>query len=175
VLLAETGGKVQGLSAQFAARQSVVIVLVALALSTAISLGIAIVGAGYIARLIGERPRILLAGLALLMAGVPMLFRIKAIKPIAAKPGFGKMLFAFIASQIGDASQFIVFAWAARGSAPGLAFAGGVAGVLVAASLPILAGKDWPTPTRLALLRLVAAILLTIAGLAMALSALDLY
>ncbi len=173
VLLAETGGKVQGLSVHMAARQSFIPVLVALAISTAVSLAIAAFGAVYIAKLIGERPRILLAGLALLMAGVPMLLRGKPLKPDAGKPGFAKSLFAFIASQIGDASQFIVFALAARGSAPALAFAGGMAGVLIAAALPVVAGKDWPGPERLRLLRLIAAVLLTLAGFALAVSALD--
>ena len=164
VLLAETGGRMQGLVGQMGARQSGGAVLAALALSTLISLGVAVAGAAVIATMIGARPRELLSGLALLFAGVPMLLRQKPPKAIGETSGIVRSFFAFLAAQLGDASQFIVFAFAARGSAPTLAMAGGVAAVLSAGALPLILGKDWPGSLPLSSLRRIAAVLLIVAG-----------
>jgi Ca2+/H+ antiporter, TMEM165/GDT1 family len=164
VLLAETGGKVQGLSALMGQGQAAARMMAALLLSTLVSLGIALAGAFVIAGMIGVNPRNLLAGLALLFAGVPMLFAPKAPKLPKGKPGFATSLFAFLAAQIGDASQFIIFALAARTATPPLALVGGLAGVMAACALPLVMGKDWPEAVPLTLLRRIAAALLTLAG-----------
>jgi Ca2+/H+ antiporter, TMEM165/GDT1 family len=164
VLLAETGGKAQALSALIGVQQSAGRVMAALFVSTLISLGIAVAGSALIAGAIGYAPRNMLAGLALLFAGVPMLLTPKPPKQPKGKPGFGTSFFAFVAAQIGDASQFIVFALAARSAAPPLALTGGVVGVMAACALPLVLGKDWPAAIPLTALRRIAAVLLSLAG-----------
>ncbi len=167
ILLAETGGSVQALAGRNGA-------LPALALSTLISLGIAVAGGAVIATMIGPQPRMLLAGLALLFAGGPMLLRVKPPRAQDDAPGFSKAFFRYLAAQLGDASQFIAFAIAARSSMPLLALAGGWGGVMLAAALPGLLGRDWPEAARLGLLRRASALLLTGAGVWLIISALRL-
>jgi putative Ca2+/H+ antiporter (TMEM165/GDT1 family) len=167
VLLAETGGKVQALAGRD--RQ-----LLALALSTVISLGLAVAGGVVIATMIGAQPRTLLAGLALVFAGVPMLFPAKPLSEGGDAPGFAKAFFRFLAAQLGDASQFIAFAIAARSNMPLLALAGGFGGVMLAGALPGMFGKDWPEAAKLRLFRWAAALLLTGAGVWLAITALRL-
>ncbi len=167
VLLAETGGRAQSL----AAMQGSAAFLAALALSSLISLAIGAAGAVWIGGLIGERPRMLLAGLALLFAGVPMLFPSKPPKPIA-NTRFATVFFAFLARQLGDASQFIVFALAARGNSVALSLLGGFSGVMAAGALPMIVGRDWPGAAKLLWLRRLAALLLALTGGWFAISAL---
>lgn len=162
VLLAETGGKVQSLATRGPGNRAM---LLALGLSTLISLGIAAGGAILIADSFALAPRTLLAGLALLFAGAPMLLPAKPAKPRDEGRGFAGHLFGFLAAQIGDASQFIVFAIAARSNMAPLAFAGGVAAVLAAGAMPSLFASEWPDAKHLMTLRRIAAILLLLAGL----------
>lgn len=167
VLLAETGGKAQALSGRDGH-------LLALALSTVVSLGLAVAGGAVIATMIGPQPRTLLAGLALVFAGVPMLLPAKPLKPEDDAPGFAKAFFRYLAVQLGDASQFIAFAIAARSNMPVLALAGGFGGVILAGALPGMFGKDWPEAVKLRLFRWAAALLLTGAGAWLAITALRL-
>ena len=160
VLLAETGGSVQALTAATRERRPAPVTLIALALSTLVSLGLAAWGATLIAGMIGLSPRTMLAGLALLFAGAPMLLPKKLLAPQV-----GSAFFAFLAAQIGDASQFVVFALAARTNMPLLALAGGCAAVMFAAALPLMARADWPDEGTLNRLRRIPAILLLLAGL----------
>lgn len=162
VLLAETGGKVQLLAGLLPGKRAV---MLAMLLSTLISFGIAAGGAVLIADSVAFAPRTLLVGLALLFAGVPMLLPAKPAKPKDKGRSFGGHLFQFLAAQIGDASQFIVFAIAARSNLAPLAFAGGVAAVLVAGAMPSLIAGDWPGVNRLMVFRRIAAVLLIIAGM----------
>lgn len=172
VLLAETGGKAQAQSALLGQQQAASRVMAALLFSTLISLAIAVAGSILVAQSIGYAPRNMLAGLALLFAGAPMMLTPKPPKPPRGKPGFATSFFAFLAGQIGDASQFIVFALAARSAAPTLALVGGMAGILAACTLPLIMGKEWPAALPLTMLRRIAAVLLTVAGICLIVSAL---
>jgi Ca2+/H+ antiporter, TMEM165/GDT1 family len=171
VLLSETGGKTQGLAHRAAmARNGVAPVLLALLLTTTVGLGVAAFGGSIVARYLTPDARNLLAALALLFAGVPMLLPIRR-KP-AAPPRF--LVPAFAIAQFGDAAQFIVFAIAAQADMAVLAGVGGVMGG-VAASLPaMLLQSDWPGKVPVKALRLVAATLLIGVGLWLAVGALRL-
>lgn len=165
VLLAETGGRVQArshsLQLQFDAAPAI---LAGLALSTLASLLVAGIGGAIIARSMDFEARTLLAGLALLVAGAPMAFRSPTLKAAAGTAPFPASLKAFVPLQFGDASQFIVFALAARSGQPALAISAGLGATLVAAAFPILQGREWPGILPLSVFRRIAAVLLLGAG-----------
>lgn len=145
VLLAETGGRIQALTAALRLRfpESAKTILTALALTSIASLIIAAIGGAIVAGMVDYPARTLLSGLALAFAGVPMLLTMKPPEAPGATPlaaGFR----AYLPAQIGDASQFIVFAMAARGGAPVLAFAAGLTAILATASAPLLLANEWP-------------------------------
>ncbi len=166
VLLAETGGIVQHaahhLGHQFKGSAKTVI---ALAIATVISLAVGAIGGRLVATMVTFEARTLLAGLALVFAGVPMLFRVKGERDLATTRPFFTSLLRFVRVQFADASQFIVFAFAARANAPELTLAAGFAAVMVAAVPPIILFIEWPFAMPLAILRKIAAIMLTFAGL----------
>ena len=175
VLLAETGGRVQArahlLSQTYGSGGAI---LAALSLSTFASLLIAGVGGAWVADTISFQARTLLAGLALLFAGLPMLLAVRPPGELGGKTVFPAALRAFLPVQFGDASQFIVFAMAARTDQPVLGIAAGLVATLASAAFPIMMGRDWPGALPLVLLRRVAAALLTLAGAWMIVSALRL-
>jgi putative Ca2+/H+ antiporter (TMEM165/GDT1 family) len=171
VMFAEMGSKTQALAHAAAVQKGTALpVLIALGLTTILMLGIGAGGAIAVMDMLNPNAGTLLAGLALLFAGAPMLLpRKKAVVPSQRfLPG------QFLVSQFGDASQFIVFAMAARSEAPVLTLIGGVFGVAAAMVPPMLMGKDWPGAVPVTALRLVAAIALIIFGVWMGLGALRL-
>lgn len=175
VLLAETGGRVQGLSHSLQLRFATAFpILAGLALSTLASLLVAAIGGVIVAASIGFDARTLLAGLALVIAGAPMAFRAPAPKEAGRKAPFISSLMGFVPLQFGDASQFIVFAFAARSGEGALAIGAGLAATLVAAVFPILLGRDWPGALPLRPVRRIAALLLVGAGSWMLVNALRL-
>lgn len=167
VLLAETGGKVQANAHLLARRfpQGAAPILAAVALTSVPSLGAAALGGALVADMIDLDARTLLCGLALVFAGAPMLLKPGPSSPIAGQRPFPAALPRFAAAQIGDASQFIVFAITARGDMPVLAGFAGVSAVIAAAALPVLAGCEWADGLPLAVVRRVAAAALIIGGL----------
>lgn len=175
VLLAETGGRVQArahlLSQTFGAGGAI---LAALSLSTFASLLVAGIGGAWIAETISFQARTLLAGLALLFAGLPMILALKPPKEPGGKTPFAAGLRAFFPVQFGDASQFIVFAMAARTDQPVLGIAAGLVATLASAAFPIMMGRDWPGALPLTSLRRIAALFLTFAGAWLIVSALRL-
>jgi Ca2+/H+ antiporter, TMEM165/GDT1 family len=126
------------------------------------------------ANMIAYDARSLLFGLALVFAGVPMLLTVKKgeIKRFASP--LAASLFGFGRVQFGDASQFIVFAVAARSTEPILAVLGGALGIIAATTPAIVLQADWPGKLPLKPIRMVAAVVLTLAGAVAALSALKL-
>lgn len=176
VLLAEIGGRTQatGNALALAYPQHHSSLFIGLGLSTMASLSVAALGGAVLANMIPFEARTLLFGLALLFAGVPMLLVVKTptIKsissPIAASVfGFGRV-------QFGDASQFIVFAVSARSGEPILAVLGGMMGIIAATTPAIILRADWPGRLPLRPIRMLAAIVLTLAGAFAAISALRL-
>jgi putative Ca2+/H+ antiporter (TMEM165/GDT1 family) len=175
VLLAETGGRVQArahsLQLRFDAGGAII---GALTFTTFASLLFAGIGGAIVAGIINFQARTLMAGLALLFAGGPMLLRGKAMRDVNGNSAFLTSLKGFAPLQFGDASQFIVFAMAARTGLAGLGVGAGIAATLAAAAIPVMMGRDWPGSLPLAALRRAAAILLAGAGCWMIVSALRL-
>lgn len=170
-LLAETGSRVQLTSEAYAAQRRAMALMAALALSTLISLAFGAAGGAWMGPLVTYEARTLLLGLALILTGGTLLIRAKA-NPMAETPK-GAPLWRYLATQLGDNSQFIVFAFAARGNAPVLAAIGGLAGVMVAGALPVMLDGDFRR-LPLKLLRRISGGLLLVAGLWSALHALEL-
>lgn len=170
-LLAETGGRVQLSTESYAANSRALALLAALFLSTIVSLSVGAAGGAFMARMVTYEARTLLLGLALILTGGTLLIRAKA-DPLT-EPHKGAPLWRYLATQLGDNSQFIVFAFAARGNAPVLAAVGGLAGVMLAGALPLMLDGDF---RRLPIkpLRRIAGGLLLAAGLVSALHALEL-
>ncbi len=169
VMLAETGGKTQALIHAAGLARPELPVFGVLLVTTLAGLGVAAFGGSAIAHMLTPDARQLLSGLALVFAGAPMLFPRR--NPVVAPR---HLLWGIAKSQFGDASQFIVFAIAARADTPVLAVVGGVFGVTAAMLPPLLMGKDWPGVMPLSSLRTGAAILLIIAGIWLGINALRL-
>lgn len=165
VLLAETGGRVQSRSHDLHRRfDSAATILVALGFTTFASLLIAAIGGAIVAGMVGFEARSLLVGLSLLFAGAPMFLPTRASQEIAGRNALTASLRGFAPLQFGDASQFIVFAMAARTGLGPLAVAAGLTATVVAAALPIMMGNTWPGALPLKQLRRIAATLLVAAG-----------
>ncbi len=170
-LLAEMAGRVQLTTESYAVTRPAWGLCAALLISTTISLAVGAAGGAWMARLVTYEARTLLLGLALLMAGATILFRPKADRMADAPKG--APLWRYLATQLGDNSQFIVFAFAARGNAPVLAALGGLGGVMLAGCLPLLLDKDFRR-LPLSTLRRLSGGLLLLTGLVSALHALEL-
>jgi Ca2+/H+ antiporter, TMEM165/GDT1 family len=175
VWLAETGGKVQRqtemLSSTYGGRTSI---LGALTLTSIVSLLAAGFAGIWVGKLMNYQAKTLLLGLALLFAASGVAWPRKKKVSDAGGPLLPTSLWRYTVAQFGDNSQFIVFAFAARGNAPLLAASAGLAGVIVATLPAFLFPKDWRKMMRLGVLRWIATALLTIAGLLSAFSALRL-
>ncbi len=176
VLLAETGGKVQHQTEQLSiAFRGNVLILIALALTSAVSLCIAGFAGVWMGDLMTYQARTLLLGLALLLSASGVAWpRKKKAMAGATGPALLTSLWRYLVAQFGDNSQFIVFAFAARGNAPLLAASAGIVGVLVASLPAFLLPHEWRKAVHLPKLRWVAAGLLALAGSVSALSALQL-
>lgn len=166
ILLAETGGRVQVAAHVLQLRYGQAApILSALTLSSLASLGVAGIGGAVIATMIGFDARTLMAGLALLFAGGPMMVSPKPVPEGEGHAGpFRTSLARFLPLQFGDASQFIAFAFAARSGHAPLAIGAGLAAVLAAAFIPMVVGKDWPGSVPLSALRRGAGALLILAA-----------
>ena len=175
ILLAEMGGRTQGRGHDLQLRYNAAgAILGALSLTTLASLLVAGVGGAMIARMISFDARSLLAGLALLLAGAPMVLRARPTREVNAMSAFGAGLKGFAPLQFGDASQFIVFAMAARTGQIGFAVATGVVATMIAVAVPVIMGRDWPGDFPLVLSRRISALLLITAGFWMIITALRL-
>ncbi len=176
VLLAEIGGRTQaaGNALSLAYPQHHSSIFVGLGLASLASLIVAGLGGAVMAEMIAYDARTLLFGLALVFAGVPMLLAVKKPKIKYVSPPIAASIFGFGRVQFGDASQFIVFAVAARSGEPILAVLGGVMGIMAAVAPAILLQSGWPGKLPLRPIRIVAAIILTLAGAFAAISALRL-
>lgn len=176
VLLAEIGGRTQasGNALAIAYPQHHSSVFAGLGLASLASLIVAALGGAVLATMIAYDARTLLFGLALIFAGIPMLRAVKAPKIKRFSSPLTASLFGFGRVQFGDASQFIVFAVAARSGEPVLAVIAGVMGIIAATTPAIVLQSDWPGKLPLRPIRLLAAIILTLAGAFAAISALRL-
>ncbi|MFM9852409.1 MAG: TMEM165/GDT1 family protein [Sphingomonadaceae bacterium] len=165
VLLAEMGGRVQAVgNALSVAKRDQATIFASLLIMSMLMLAIGAIGGAVIATMIAFDARSLLFGIALVMAGLPMIIPLGATKLFPATSDWVASLLGFGRAQIGDATQFIVFAVAARSGEPILAVIGGLLGILGAVAPAILLGPDWRRALPLRIIRAGAAFILTIAG-----------
>lgn len=175
VLLAETGDRVQTQSHRLSlAVADLRPVWLALLLSGLIIFGVAASGGAYLSEMMSYRARSLLFGMALLLAGLPMLIRIKSAMPLSARNPFVTSLACLVPAQLASGSPFLIAALSARTDMPGLSVAGGYAAHIFAAALPLIGRAEWPGALPLPLLRRLAGIILVVAGLWTGLVALQL-
>lgn len=174
VLIAEIGDRTQILAAALALRfGNDRVVIIALALATAINCTISAAAGSVIDQYISEDPVRLFNGLALVLAGSGMLMwrrRVELLEGWKVGPFLTAFLGLFIL-QFGDKGQFIVVASAATTPYWGLTALGGWIGVMVAVVPAILLkeqlAKLLPIPT----IRKVGGVMLLLWGLVQALRA----
>jgi Ca2+/H+ antiporter, TMEM165/GDT1 family len=175
IILAETNSRMQRQSAALSSHfEGRALVLFALFITTAISLLIAGIAGVWVAEMLNYRARTLLLGLAFLFAAAGVAWPKKDPKPLSTGQPFLTSVWRYAIAQFGDNSQFLVFAFAARGNAPLIAAFSGIAGVLIAALPPFLFPADWIKLFYIKQLRWCVAGLLALAGAGFALSALQL-
>ena len=164
------GGRDQLLAARLADRLGLCGALLAVAaLASAVSaFAMAFAGLALALALPGPAADMLVA-LALLVAAVELAWPRRAALPEEPTASLFASLIVLLARQLGDAARFLVFAFAAGGSA-WLAGAGGAAGGFAALAVGISVGDEiarWP----LRVIRLVLAAVLAAVALGVGLSA----
>ncbi len=176
-LLIETGDKGQQLTLALTRRFSNDGIVIAGVLTAAFANAALSAAAGwYVSKLIGPDPRALFLGLALLFAGVGLLF---IPKPPDALEGWrvGPFLTAFLGLFIlgfGDGAQFLLAGVAGRTADPLLTAIGGGIGIAVAYIPVIMLRRPIFSGAGLNAVRRIAAMLFLIAGFTVALTAVGL-
>jgi Ca2+/H+ antiporter, TMEM165/GDT1 family len=174
IILAETGSRMQRQTAALSEHfRGSVLILFALFTTSLISLLVAGFAGIWVAETLNYRARTLLLGLAFLFAAAGVAWPKKDPKPMAGGQPFLTSLWRNAVAQFGDNSQFLVFAFAARGNAPLIAAWSGIAGVMIAALPAFLYPEDWKLMFHLKSLRWIVAGVLALAGAGFALSALQ--
>jgi Ca2+/H+ antiporter, TMEM165/GDT1 family len=176
-LLAETGGRTQRLAAEASAHTGrPAPTVAAIALAAAAASAVAAVGGYLVGSMVTPRALTLLVALALGFAGLQLLIARRRPKngPAAASASFVRTLARAVFIQFGEASQFLIFALAARFDAPALAGIGGTAGILAACIPAAMAGGALSAWRPLLPLRIVTGILFLLAALVTAVNALRL-
>ncbi len=174
IILAESGSRMQRQTAALSSHfRGSAAILFALATTSFISLMFAGFAGIWVAQTLNYRARTLLLGLAFLFAAAGVAWPKKDPKAITGGQPFLTSLWRNALAQFGDNSQFLVFAFAARGNAPLIAAWSGIAGVMIAALPAFLFPEDWKTIVHLKSLRWVFAGMLALAGTGFALSALQ--
>lgn len=138
VFLAEMGDRTQILAAALALRyQKNGAVLAGLALATLLNCTISAVGGSVIDQWISEAPLKLFAGLAYIFAGAGMLMWRRRVDPLTGwkTPAFLTAFLGLFILELGDKSQFIIAAQAARHEYWAMALIGGFVGIM-AATIP---------------------------------------
>ena len=172
-LLAEVGDKTQWLvlllGARFGKRPAV---LGGIALAAIINAALAGFGGALIAGLITPEARALLLAIALVSAGVGAWLPIKAPEPVDGwrLGAFFSSFGAFFLLELGDKTQFLTAAIAARAGSAAMATAGAAAGVILASAATLALGAALPR----VVLRRGAGTVFLLVGFAVAVSALRL-
>lgn len=138
VFLAEMGDRTQILAAALALRyQKNGAVLAGLALATLLNCTISAIGGSVIDQWISEAPLKLFAGLAYIFAGAGMLMWRRKVDPLSGwkTPAFLTAFLGLFILELGDKSQFIIAAQAARYEYWVMALIGGFVGIM-AATIP---------------------------------------
>ena len=140
--------------------------------AAAVSNGIAAYAGGFVADIITVQATTLLLAVAMGFAGIAGLIRRGPPSPGSSRvPVFVAALILLLAAELGDRTQFLAFAFAARFDAPVLAGAGATAGIM-AAGIPaaLLADRLRPQLERRAI-RLGIAGLFLLGGITLGLAA----
>lgn len=173
VLLAETGGRTQLLAALLAIRFGRDrLVMAGLLLATLINVTVSAVLGGLIHGWISENALMFFYALACLFAGLSMLAPHRKVDEPILKLGafFGSFLALFL-SMLGDRSQFLIGATAARTDMPVLAAAGGFLGITLACVPAIVFRNQLARAIPLVWVRRVGGGLFTLIGIGLALAA----
>ncbi|MBB5687557.1 TMEM165/GDT1 family protein [Sphingobium boeckii] len=175
--LAETGDKTQLLALALGLHfRRFIPVIAGIALAALANMGLAAIAGAFAAPLLTHQAATLLLALALLFAAFGALWRQEAAGPIDRwrLGAFGTSLIAFFIVELGDKSQFLSFAIAARSGSPWLTMIGATAGIALTSAAAILVGRDFAQIAPVRAIRTGAGILFLIAGMIAALSALRL-
>jgi putative Ca2+/H+ antiporter (TMEM165/GDT1 family) len=168
-LLAGIGDRPARLAALLGERGRFASVVAGLTLGHALGIAISVAGAWMIAPLLAPNARALLLAVALILAGAGGLWR----RTPPAPAGDGFVAAATGSFLTGDATAFLAFAIAVKGSAPVLAGIGALAGTLVLGVSAAAMGREWAR-LPLSLIARIAGVLLLGTGLVVALGALRL-
>lgn len=141
-------------------------VVAGLAAGHGLGITLSVVGGIVIAPLLATNAKALMLAMALALAGLGDLWRRKP----AEATGRGFVAAATGSFVTGDATAFLAFALAVKGSAPVLAGIGALAGALVLGAAAAAMGRDWER-LPLTLLGWVGGVLLLIAGAVIGLGA----
>lgn len=174
--LAEFGDRTQLLAMLLGrrfAKPGAVIGGIALAALLSCAIGAA-AGAG-LATVINHRAIRLMTGVALVLAGSGAALRVKPADPVDGwrLGAFLSSAAAFFLYALFDKTQFVIATIAAGSLQPIPAAIGGAIGVTLANAPAVMLGDRWPQLVPLRAVRIVAGLLLAVAGLAIALTALQ--
>ncbi len=174
--LAETGDRTQLLAILLGARFGrPVPVILGIALAALATMALAAAAGAAAAAAVSHRALQLMTGLALLLAGAGGFLAVKPAPPVD-RWRLGALVSsagAFFILEFGDKTQFVTAAIAGGSGHPVLTAIGAAAGVTAANAPAIVLGERWPRLVPLRAIRIVVAVLLVLAGTAMALRALQ--
>lgn len=176
-LLAETGGQGQRLVLALATRfQRGGAVVAGVAAAAIVNAGIAALAGSFIAPFLGSDARLLFLALALLFLAGGMVLPVKQPDPLAGWTigPFPVTALGLIILGFGEGAQFLILGVAIRTGDPLLAAAGGATGIF-AAAIPVLLLRDrffHAFPHRA--VRILGGVVILLAAVAMAVSALHL-
>lgn len=176
VLLAETGGRTQLLAALAAIRfERDRLVLAGLMLAILINVVLSAIFGALIHDWIGENALMFFYALACLFAGLSMLAPHRRIdEPIAGLGAFGGSFLGLFLSMLGDKSQFLIGATAARTDMPLFAALGGFLGLAIACVPAVVLRNQLAEAVPLIWIRRIGGGAFTLLGIGLALAALGL-
>lgn len=177
VLIAEIGDRTQILAAALALRyHRNGPVLAGLALATFINCLLSAMGGSFIDSWISERPVRLFAGLAYLFAGAAMLMWRRAVDPLKEwkMPAFVTAFLGLFILELGDKSQFIIAAQAARYEHWFMVPVGGFIGIMAATVPAVLLREKLAQVVPVKIIRWIGGGILLLWGIVLALQALGL-
>jgi putative Ca2+/H+ antiporter (TMEM165/GDT1 family) len=176
-LLAELGDRTQLLAMLLGSRfRAPAAVLAGIALAAAVNMALAGVAGMEITNHVPHRAIQLMTGVALLLAASGAVLRVKPAPSVDAwrLGAFASSAGAFFILALGDKTQFLTMAIAAGSGQPVLAAMGAAAGVTLANAPAVVFGDRWPKLVPLRAIRIGAALLLALAGIALVIGALEL-
>jgi Ca2+/H+ antiporter, TMEM165/GDT1 family len=150
-------------------------VIAGIALAALLNAAIGAAGGAFIATTINHRAIQLMTGVALVLAGAGAALRVKPADPVDGwRLGpFLSSACAFFLYALFDKTQFVIAAIAAGSLQPVQAAVGGAIGVALANAPAVVLGDGWARVAPLRAIRIVAGIVLVVAGLFIALTALQ--